>query len=164
MKMEDIDFQPRRNSAILLVLFGLFFGLFSFGIYVSIRDLLEPQPVSWRRGLEAVAVLGIYLLGLFLVVFYVLFSPCRFRFTDEGMQVLTWRGRRFFPWPDVRRARFSVIRSGLFLELSLKGWSRVLVPVSWFGKAALLVREIRRRLAVPIEGGESRAAARILAD
>ena len=110
---------------------------------------------------EAVSICLMYLVGFVAGLFYFIASHYRFQFTDEGMNVLTWRGRQFFRWKDVRRASLSIVEYGADLTLDFGGIREVNIPIFSYRKTRTLVDEIARRIPVSIALMDSPAGAEI---
>lgn len=160
-RMEDIDF-VRKNPTLWIVIFVVVYGLIFGGIvYLGVRDVLWQGVTSIGVAVEAVSICLMYLVGFVAGLFYFIASHYRFQFTDEGMNVLTWRGRQFFLWRDVRRARLSIVEYGADLALDFGGLREVNIPIFSYRKTRTLVDEIARRIPVSIALMDSPVGAEI---
>jgi hypothetical protein len=148
--MEEIDF-GRKNPMVWIVIFVVVYGLIFGGmVYLGVRDVLWRGVTSIGVAIEAVSICLMYLAGFVAFLFYALVSHYRFQFTDEGMNVLTWRGRQFFRWRDVQRVNLSIVEGGADLALDFGGLREVNIPIFNYRKTRTLVNEIARRIPVPI--------------
>jgi hypothetical protein len=150
MNLEEINFYPKRHL-IMFIFVVLTYGVVGGTcIYFSIADLLPHDPFTIVDTIILATVFSGYVLLFFVLFFYVIFSQFRFRFTETGIDLLTWRGRRFFPWSDVRTAWVSNSRGTIALELLYHGRGRVTVPIDAYRRSTSLMLEIARRLPIPI--------------
>ena len=134
-----------------LVLFGACY-VFAFGFATTMvyRDLgASESEVFPARAQQALLVL-LYLLAGYAILLYGVFGAHRFRFSDAGCEVFTWRGRRAFSWHDVRRAQLSSFKGSLELALVFGARRLVSVPLTSFRQGASLLDFIRSRVSVPI--------------
>jgi hypothetical protein len=152
-RLNDIDFE-RRNPLVMFILFVLLYGLF-FGsaLYIGLQDIVNHAS-EWTGWLEAGFILIVYLLGALLLLFYAIFSPYRFAFKEEGISVMTWRGRRFYRWGDIRKASLTSHKGSVDLVLHAGSLRYITVPLFAFKKSATLFTEIRQRLPIPVAASE----------
>jgi hypothetical protein len=152
-RFEEIDFEPRKNliiwSLILLILFyGLGFGGVTYFFALEIlgeRDLSSPTSL-----IKVGVILFVYGMVLFLLLFYMIFSPYRFLFKEEGVVALTWRGRQFFPWQSVKKATVTSGKGSINLALHLGGLLYLTIPLDSYKKGGSLLAEVSRRLPVAV--------------
>ena len=160
-RMEDIDF-VRKNPTVWILIFVVVYGLIFGGIvYLGVRDVLWQGVTSIAVAIEAASICLMYVAGFVVCLFYAIASHYRFKFTEEGMNVLTWRGRQFFLWRDVRRASLCIVEYGADLALDFGGLREVNIPIFSFRKTRTLVNETARRIPVPIALMDSRAGEEI---
>ena len=150
MKIEDMDFEPRRGVAIFTIGFSVIYTLV-FGTIVVVnvyRQLREPSMSTDFFGwlfTFAVTLACVMLLLHFTTAVY------RVAFYEAGIVVIGLGGRRFVPWGTVRDARINRYKGNIELALRADGRRFPLsVPLNSYRKQATLLAEIRKRLPVPI--------------
>jgi hypothetical protein len=152
-RIEEIDFEPRKGLIIwtiilLILLYGLGVGSATYFLALEVlgeRDLSSPASL-----IKVGVILFVYGLVLFLLLFYITFSPYRFSFKEEGVVALTWRGRQFFPWQSVKKATVTSGKSGINLALRLGGLRYLTIPLDSYKKGGSLLAEVSRRLPVTV--------------
>ncbi len=160
MKLEDIDFEPRKVQAtcmFIVTLLGYGLGLGS-AIYYGLKQSLEVVSSSPANLFEVVFIILAYSLGFFFLLLYAVFNPYRFTFMEQGAWVYTWRGRQFFAWHKVERATLSSYKGHIDLSLRLGRLRYIAIPLSSYKKGGRLLAEVRRRLPVEVEVSKEQAA------
>jgi hypothetical protein len=119
-------------------------------IWAIIVDMRQaPDANTWGvYSLSGLIVL--YLIVGYLLLLYVVFGAYRFRFSDVGFRVFSWRGPQTFAWQQIRRAELSCYRYQVELVLFVGRFRRVTVPLTSFGKARSLFDAVRARISVPL--------------
>jgi Bacterial PH domain len=150
MKIEDMNFEPRRGFAIfaiaLSVIFTLVFG--TVAVVNFYRQLREPTSTLDVFGWLGTLVVALSCSALLL---YVSTAIYRIAFHEAGVVILGLRGRRFVPWSAVRDARVNRFKGNV--ELALRADGRrlpVSIPLNSYKKSLTLMAELRRRLPVPV--------------
>lgn len=152
--IEAIDSRPRK-PVLMLSLFIIFYGLF-FGtvVFFGVREKLLEGSLA-----EAVVLASAYLLVALFLLFYVVLSPYRFKFNEVGVEVITWRGRQFFPWIQVKSASLSSYKGHIDLILHAGGLTYITIPIKSFERGASLLEGIRLRLRVKVAASKRQLAA-----
>jgi hypothetical protein len=148
MKIEDMNFEPRKGIVISSIVFSVLVNLV-FGTIIGVnlyRQLRSPTADFWGWvGAAAVTFACISLLLYFTTATY------RIAYHEAGLVLLGLRGRQFIPWLAVTGARLNRYKGNI--ELALDAGGRrfpVSVPLSSYKKQATLLAEIRKRLPVAI--------------
>lgn len=151
-------FGPKGALAGLLIFALGYVGGFGFATLMIFRDLgldgSDALPPSAQQALLVV----LYLAGGYLILLYLIFGAYRFRFFDASFEVFTWRGRRRFPWTQVRRAELSTYKASVELALVVGPRQVVSVPLTSFRRSASLLAFVRARVSVPIAATEGQRA------
>jgi hypothetical protein len=149
-----VDFGPQK-PILMLSLFILFYG-FGLGaaVFFIVVDMISRSPASLANLLEVAFIIGSYLLVALFLLFYVIFSPYRFVFAEDGLQVLTWRGRQFFSWEEVRKASLSSYQGNIDLVLHCGGLRYLTIPLTSFRRSASLFEAVKQKLPVRIAASE----------
>ncbi|HLL76741.1 MAG TPA: PH domain-containing protein [Pyrinomonadaceae bacterium] len=149
VRIEEMDFKPRRLFAFVMgtfvsVVFGAFLLLFAVNIY---RELREPTTSLDRWGWIGG---GLVILSLALLLLHVITLPFRISFAEDGVRVRSIFGRRFVAWPDVRGATIAAHRGNVSFMLRTGRVRGVNIPLGSYKRAVSLVREVAKRLPVPV--------------
>lgn len=144
-----MDFKPRRLFAFVMcafaaAAFGVFLSVFAVNIY---RQLREPTSTLDRWGWIGG---GLLTLSLTLLLLHVITLPFRVSFAEDGVSVRSIFGRRFVPWSSVRDATVAAYRGNVSFMLRTGRVRGVSIPLSSYERPVTLVREVSRRLAVPV--------------
>lgn len=151
--MEQIDFHPRRPVLMFIVTFLLYVIGTGTCLFFAVLDLATHYDTSIWDPLIIALIVIVYLSVGMVLFFYAVFSAYRFRFTDDGIDMMTWRGRQFFPWSDVEKSWVSNSRGTISLELNFGGRRNVTVPLDSYYRSMTLYHEIARRLPVATTSG-----------
>lgn len=154
MRMQDIDFQRGRGQMIFMFIIVLV--IFAIGpgtlFYFFISDLTDGDASTPMDSTTGIFALLFVLIAFAVLMFYAVFNPWRFSYSDEGVQVITWRGPQFFRWSDVKKAGVYATKGGYSMSLNFGGLRRVYIPLNSYRKSRSLLMEISRRLPVKVQG------------
>lgn len=158
MKIEDMNFEPRKGIVVfclvLSVIYTLAFGSIAVvNLYWQFRD---PTSTMDFWGWIGMAVVTFSCIALLL---YVTTLTYRLKFYEAGLVIHGLRGRRFYAWSTVREARLARFKGNI--ELSLRADGRRIplsVPLNSYRKQVTMLAEIRRRLPVPLQDPANIAA------
>lgn len=156
MRIEEIDFKPRRLLASVLLVFvvavfGAFLTVFVANVYAQ---LSEPTSALDRWGWIGG---GLFTLSLALLLLHVITLPFRISFAEDGVSVRSVFGRRFVAWSSVREATIAAHRGSVNFMLRTGRWRGVNIPLSSYKREVALVREVAKRLSVPVNVSASAA-------
>lgn len=158
MKLEDMNFEPRKgiviSSIAMSVIFTLIFGAVAVvNVYRQFRDPTSTSDFWGWIGTAAVTFSCIALLLFFTTATY------RIRYYEAGLILLGPGGRNFVPWSAVTHAQMNRFKGNI--ELALKTADRripISVPLNSYKKQVTLLAEIQKRLLVPVHDPGNSAA------
>jgi hypothetical protein len=148
-RLDDIDFEPARPPIFILVLFVVLYGLLGLALASEAAYQLGRGPEGAFG--EVAAGGAAYVLGAALVVYWER-AAWRIRFGEDGLRILTWRGRRSLPWASVTSATLYHYRGAYLLDLWSGRFRVVVVPLYGWRRQDRLLEEIRARVPVEIRG------------
>ena len=152
-RIEEMDFRPRIpivRVLLAVVVFG--FLAFIFANEKRYEFNLPDRPTAS----DLVETIGIGLMLVFGFGFITSFLllPFRLKFTELGIRRFTLFPPWFIPWKSVLVARIGSYKGYLALELSVRRFRWICIPLMDYKAGARLLAEIRRRLPVSVQVSE----------
>lgn len=152
-KLAATEFTPRTPTLHLIFFLIFYGGLFGSVVVLGVREMiLDGSPAG-----AMLLTIGYFAAAVF-ILFYAILSQYRFKFTEPGVIVFTWRGRQFFAWKHIKRASLSSYKANVDLVLHAGGVSYITIPLKSFARSATLLESIRLKLPVPIVASEKQLA------
>ena len=148
--------RPRPLNPWLLSLALLGYGVaFGGAMLFGMREAFTHAEGGVAGAAAAASLGAMWLFGFAVIVLYALIGERRFRFFDRGIHAFTWRGWQWFAFDEVQRAELSVFKGNVSLVLRFGRWRFLEIPIISFEASASLLREIEKRLRVPVLGSAS---------
>ena len=151
--LDASDFRPRTPTLHLIFFLLFYVGLFGSVVVLGVREMISDGSLAGA----VLLALGYFAAALF-ILFYGILSQFRFRFTDAGVFVVTWRGRQFFAWNEIQRASLSSYKANIDLVLHAGGLRYITIPLKSFARGATLLKSITVRLQVQVAASEKQIA------
>jgi hypothetical protein len=147
-----VDTSVRRSTVILIRVFMVLpIGVAIAGLRFFAPTILTGTTLGDRVEAAYITLLFLgfgYTFGMFFT------TPYRLRFYEQGVWQLSWRGARFVPWTDIRRASLSRARRMIDLNLFMGGVRWIRIPLTDYQYDAKVFRAIESRLPVPVAHAE----------
>lgn len=141
-KLDEIDFEPRSPARMLLI-FAFLYGLGVGSLLLSVGIKLINGGAPWWINLLRISFLIVgYLLAAAFILFYGILGPRRFKFQEDGIKVLTWKGWQFFNWKEVKEAFLTDLRGNVDLVLYTNKRRYIVIPLNSFKRSETLFKEI----------------------
>lgn len=152
-RIEEIDFRPRIPIVRLILAIAVFGFLALIFANEKRYEFSLPDRPTASDLVETVGIGFMLILGFAFITSFLLL-PLRLTFTESGIKRFTLFPPWFIPWNSVRVARIGSYKGYLALELSVRRFRWICIPLMDYKSSARLLAELRGRLPVDVQVSE----------